>query len=146
MNRPAATAVIGASLTAALAVTGAGIVQASPATASHTLHFTSRELRTTPLGKTEMAEVDRDFAASKTLGFNATHCTFDFTTGVAHCNLAAAFKGGMLYGKIAVNGMQGTGKGTVTGGTGAYKGARGTVTSQPTSRKSDTKVTIVYHS
>lgn len=149
MNRhTAAAAVLGCTFAATLAVAGNAVVQASPSTThvhAHTLRFTTRELHTTALGKTEMAEADRLLAGGRTIGFGMTLCRFDFTTGVAHCNVTAAVKGGMLYGKIAVNGQQNTGTGSVTGGTGAYKDARGSIATHPARRKNETKVTITYH-
>ena len=51
---------------------------------------------------------------------------------------------GVIYARVTIDGEQGNPHGRITGGTGAYHGARGTVTGKPGKRPSDTKLTIVY--
>lgn len=143
MHRSAA--ILGVAVMTTAAVGGATMVHAAPSTTHHTLHFTSRSLHSTLLGKTKQVGTDRVLASGKTVGYDVTDCSFNFTTNIANCAVSAALQRGVLYARIAINGPNGSGHGKVVGGTGAFKGARGTVTSTPGSRKSDTSVTIVYH-
>jgi len=58
-------------------------------------------------------------------------------------NAAFDLKGGLLYATAATTNGGKTFKGKVTGGTGAFKGATGTITAKTISSKK-TAITIIY--
>jgi hypothetical protein len=74
-----------------------------------------------------------------------TSCRIHLTTRVADCQAAIARAGGMIFGHAKVDLATGAGHGVITGGTGKFKGVRGTIVTQASSPTS-TKVTLVYHS
>lgn len=129
---------------AALAATCTGLTAANAATKAHTLHLTSRTLVAQQKAN-KLTETDRVLVAGKTVGFSVSDCVFNFAIGQAACAGAVALPSGILYVKVKVNGQTGASTGVVTGGTGAYAGAKGTTTGKPGSRPSDTVITVVYH-
>jgi hypothetical protein len=82
--------------------------------------------------------------AGKTIGFDNLYLTFTSTTSASgHATLD--IKGGLLYATIATTNAGQTFSGKVTGGTGAFTGATGTVAAKAIN-KTGTKaaVTITY--
>jgi hypothetical protein len=120
---------------------------ASAHTATHTLKFVAVLKKLVIYTKTTVAEQDTDVnSAGKAIGFDELYATqTGKTTGTA--DIAYAETGGLLYGTLILTDNGAGAHGTVTGGTGAFKGASGTITATP-ANKSGTKsaVTITYTS
>jgi hypothetical protein len=139
---------IGAAATAiALCATGALVLPAvaSAHAATHTLKFVSVFKKLVIYTKTTVAEQDTDVnTAGKIIGFDELYATqTGKTTGTG--DIAYAENGGLLYGTLILTDNGARGHGTVTGGTGTFKGATGTITFKP-ANTSGTKdaVTITY--
>jgi len=116
---------------AALVLGGAGTLAvpavASTHAATHTLTFTARTLGQLSFGQTsaDLQETDVN-SAGKTIGFDEIYLSFtSMKTGRG--NAAFAFHGGLLYVTVATTNSGSTYTGNVTGGTGAFAGATGSV-------------------
>ena len=70
------------------------------------------------------------------------YCT-ETGTGTSNCHVAFAQKGGLLYAKFALADKTGVLKGAVTGGTGSFTHANGTLSGQAASQ-TDVKITLHY--
>jgi hypothetical protein len=118
---------------------------ASANTATHTLKFISVQKSSVGFGKTAGANQDTDVnAAGKTVGFDMIYFTATSATG-GTINVTVDTSGGFLYGTgtITNNGVFSNGK--VTGGTGSFKGATGTITAKDLNKAGTrTAVTIIY--
>jgi hypothetical protein len=132
----------------AAAVIGTTGVLALPAmasahNASHTLKFTAVTVKRAAFTKANFGLQETDVnSTGKTIGFDDVNYTI---TGPSSATAGVAFdtKGGFLYGTVATTNKGKTFKGKVTGGTGPYKGATGTITAKAIS-STKTAVTIVY--
>ncbi len=131
---------------AAVVLGGAGALAlpavASAHSAEHTLKFISVTVTALPFTQTAAGFQDTDVnSAGTTIGFDDLYVTMTGRNAGAG-NVVLDVKGGLLYGTIATaNGVTFTGK--VTGGTGAFTRASGTITAKEiTSTK--TAVTITY--
>lgn len=112
---------------------------ASASGASHTLKFTAKNKANHSFGKHGGGAFDKDVnAAHKVIGFDVT--TF---TGSRAADVALALQGGFIYGTLAFDKAGGL-TGDVTGGTGPYAHAKGTIAGQQTG-KNTTQVTVTYH-
>jgi hypothetical protein len=78
----------------------------------------------------------------KTIGFDDVYVTL-MGTNTATANVALDVKGGFLYGVVTTTDGGKTFSGKVTGGTGAFKGATGTITGKVIS-STKTAITIIY--
>jgi hypothetical protein len=118
---------------------------ASTRTTTHTLAFTSVTERSITLAKTTGAQQDNDVNAhGKIIGFDELYIAFNLKTGAGAGNVAVVTKGGMLFGTLKLTQSSITGR--VTGGTGKFKGARGTISAHNLNAKGTrTAVTIRYH-
>lgn len=115
---------------AALAVTGGLVLPAvaSAHTASHALEFIAVQKAKVTFTKTTGAEQDTDVTtAGKTVGFDVLY--YKTTPGhLAHVNWTVDTSGGFLYGTFTLSLTTGAlTDGKVTGGTGSYTGATGTL-------------------
>lgn len=133
----------------AVAMTGAFLLppaNARPVTRSHTLTFTSVRIAATQFSRPVSAQDDKDVSkAGKVIGFDVLRFSADPKTHAAAINVAADLAGGILYGKMTSNGSPDI-RGTVTGGTGAFKGAKGTITARSLDHTgARTAVTVTYH-
>jgi hypothetical protein len=134
----------------AVALLGAGAVVvpavASASSATHTLKFISVQKSTVMFTKTTGANQDTDVnAKGKTIGFDMLYfAATSATTGAV--NITGALNGGFLYGTGTVNFKTGAfTNGKVTGGTGAFAGATGTIKAKNLNAAGTrTAVTIVY--
>ena len=128
----------------ALAVVGAGPGTASAGATPHTLRLTAA-----PLGELQSSNHDvtagSDTHNGKATGFDASTCVVNVTTHRASCDVAVARVHGLIYAHATVSLSTGQGRGRVTGGTRAYKGATGTVTLAPGSAPKTIQVTLVFH-
>lgn len=141
--RKAGIVVATAGALAAGGYAAAGIATAAAASTSHTLRFVTHPVKDTQIGKSDV-EASKDTSNGKTLGYDVTDCIFNLSTGNATCHAAVARAQGLIYATFKVHNPQGgpsgpiTGK--VTGGTNAYKGARGTLTATPNANGTTTVV------
>jgi hypothetical protein len=134
---------------AAVVLGGAGALVlpavASAQSPTHTVKFISVEVKSLPFTQKAAGFQDTDVnSAGKTIGFDDLYVTMTGkNTGAGH--VALDIKGGFLYGAIATSNAGQTFSGKVTGGTGAFTGAAGTITAHAiTSQK--TAVAITYTS
>jgi hypothetical protein len=83
-------------------------------------------------------------AKGKVIGFDELYIAFNLKTGTGKGNVAVVTKGGVLYGTLRLT--QTSISGRVTGGTGKFAGARGTISARNLNAKGTrTAVTIRYH-
>jgi lipopolysaccharide export LptBFGC system permease protein LptF len=143
MRRPAM--MIAGLVCVAATGTGLAVGPAFSEPASHTLTFVSHNLDSLQTANNHVLQASEDEVAGVTVGFAASTCTDDFSTGVITCDIAAAGVPGMIYAHVSINTNNGQVTGKVTGGTDAYKAAKGTVRGQPGTQPGDTDITIVYH-
>jgi hypothetical protein len=144
-------------LRTSLAAIGAAVVLGStgalalPAVASahsqtHTLKFVSVTNKSIRLTKTSGAQQDTDVnAAGKTVGFDMLYfAAASASTGAVNATIDTA--GGFLYGTLTDNLKTGAiTNGKVSGGTGAFAGATGTIKAKNLNKAGTrTAVTITY--
>jgi len=118
---------------------------ASASSATHTLKFTAVQVKSVMFTKTTGANQETDVNAGKTVGFDVIYFAATSATSGA-VNITVDTSGGFLYGTATVSIKTGAiTNGKVTGGTGAFKGATGTITAKSLNT-SGTKhaVTITY--
>jgi hypothetical protein len=134
----------------AVALLGAGALVipavASASSATHTLKFISVTKSSVMFTKTSGAQQDTDVnAAGKTVGFDMLNFTATSATS-GSVGITGALNGGFLYGTGTVNFKTGAfSNGKVTGGTGAFAGATGTIKAKNLNKAGTrTAVTITY--
>ena len=132
----------------ALGGTGAFLLPAaaSPRVVTHTVKVISIRKDSASFSKTSSGQADLDVNhAGKTVGYDMLHFTFNPTTGQASGGVTLDTAGGFLYGVLRITNNPVI-HGRVTGGTGAFRGATGTITAKALN-KADTRtaVTITYH-
>jgi hypothetical protein len=140
------TSIIAAAAAVVLGGTGALMLPAvaSAHSSSTTLKFTAVQKATHSFSAATQAIQDTDVnAVNKTVGFDMLYVTAtSSTSGTA--NVTVDTKGGFLYGTFNINFKTGAvTNGKVTGGTGAFKGATGTITVKTISNTKHA-VTITY--
>jgi hypothetical protein len=133
----------------ALAGTGAFVLPAlaSTSSATHTLKFISVTKNAVGFTKATGGQQDTDVnAKGKTIGFDELYFKATSKTTVA-VNVALDTTGGLLYATLTFHFKTGTStNGKVTGGTGAFKGATGTITAKNLNKAGTrTAVTVKYH-
>jgi hypothetical protein len=142
------TSLAAAGAAVALGTTGAFLVPtlASAHSTTHTLKFIAVQKATVSFTKATEGIQETDVSkAGKTVGFDMLYFAVTSSTGAA-VNATVDTKGGILYGTFTVSLKTGAvTNGKVTGGTGAFKGATGTIKATALN-KSGTKhaVTITY--
>jgi hypothetical protein len=101
---------------------------ASAHSATHTLKFTALQKATIPFTKTTQGTQETDVSSTgKAIGFDMIYLAIKSSTA-ATANITGDFSGGFLYGTASVNLKPGViANGKVTGGTGAFQGATGTI-------------------
>ena len=140
---------------APLAVAGAAAVLSGTAafllpaaaganTATHTLKFTSVRQATAKFSKTVGAAQDKDVKNGTVIGYDMLRFAFNPKTNTASIGVALDTKDGFLYGVLRESGGAVT-HGKVTGGTGKYAGATGTITARSNNAATRSAVTITYH-
>ena len=134
---------------AAAVLAGAGAVMlpavASAHSTTHTLKFTAVQLSSTQFSQTTGGSAEKDInGAGKIIGFDAIHITANPTTHQPTAgSVALSTNGGFLYGTLKFTNNPVI-HGTVTGGTGTFKGATGTITGKSNQSGTRTAVTITY--
>jgi hypothetical protein len=124
------TPIIAAGAAVVLGTTGALVLPAvaSAHSTTHTLKFISVTKKSIMFTKTTGAQQDTDMnTAGKTVGFDMLYFkAVSATTGAV--NVTVDTNGGFLYGTLTINFKTGAiTNGKVTGGTGAFAGATGTI-------------------
>ena len=119
---------------------------ASTQTTTHTLRFTSVSGPGVNFTKTTSGQQDKDVnTKGKVIGFDEIYFSFNLKTGTGTGNVALVVRGGVLYGTLKLT--QSSISGRVTGGTGAFAHAKGTITAHNLNKAGTrTAVTIRYHS
>jgi hypothetical protein len=89
---------------------------------------------------------DKDLnKAGKVVGYDLLHAVFNPEKGTGAVNVVIATSGGFVYG-VATATASPVIHGTVTGGTGAFKGAAGTILAKNLNRAGTrTAITVTYH-
>ena len=143
MKIRATIAAIGAA--AALGLTGTILLPAAAGagTVTHTLTFTAVQKSQVKFSSTSSGSADLDVnKTGKAIGFDMLNFTVNPATGKVAAGVTVDTAGGFLYGVLQVSSGPVI-HGTVTGGTGAFAGAAGTITAtQKTATR--TAVTITY--
>ena len=116
---------------------------ASAHSATHTLKFTSVTVNSVQFTRASRALQDTDVnSKGKIIGFDDVNLTFtSMTSGTAA--VAIDVNGGFLYGTVTTTDSGKTFHGKVTGGTGAFTAATGSITGKAIT-SSKTAVTITY--
>jgi hypothetical protein len=144
---------IGAISAGALVASGVGGAVALSADAStssgvgaktHTIKFNSITKAGHQLSKNYFAGVDVDKKKGKVVGYDTISGTFDRSTQTIHIDVAVSLKGGLLYGKVSATGPSTDLSGKVTGGTGKFKGATGTIATHELPNGNTTQVTVKW--
>jgi hypothetical protein len=139
---------IAAAAAAALAGTAALMLpaQASPHVVTHTLKFISVEKASVNFTSTTGGVQDTDVnSKNKVVGFDMLYFA-PISKTVDAANVTLDWKGGFLYGTFRVNMTGAITDGKVTGGTGAFKGAMGTITAKDLNAAGTrTAVVVTYH-
>lgn len=137
--------------TAAAALIGVGAYMlpaaASTSTATHTLKFISVSKASVNFSKTTGAQQDTDVnSKGKVVGYDMLYFSIISKT-TAFISFTGDASGGFIYGTLLTNLKTGAVyDGKVTGGTGAFKGATGTVKAvNLNAAGTRTAVTITYH-
>ena len=135
---------------AALVGTGAFLLPAvaSPHSTTHTLKFTSVTKKSVMFTRTTGGMQDTDVnSVGKIVGFDMLYFRINKAGTGAALHLTLDTTGGFLYGTLSINFMTMViSNGRVTGGTGRFKGATGTIKAKNlNSAGSRTAVTITYH-
>ena len=134
----AAGAAIVLSTTGALALPALASVH----NASTTLKFTAVTNNAVAFISSTGSSQETDInSTGKTIGFDVVYFTVKGNS--ATVNAAFDIKGGLLYGTVTTTNGGKTFTGKVTGGTGTFKGATGTITAKTLPRHK-TAITIVY--
>jgi hypothetical protein len=133
----------------ALVGTGAFVIPAlaSASSTTHTLKFIAVSGKQQMFTKTTGGSQDVDVnAKNKIIGFDEIYFVLTSATS-ANVNVTLDTSGGMLYGTFKLNFKTGAiTNGKVTGGTGAFKGAKGTITAKNLNANGTrTAVTVKYH-
>jgi hypothetical protein len=139
------TSLAAAGVAAALG-TGALVLPAvaSASSATHTLKFTAVTNKSIMFDKTSGGSQETDVnAAGKTIGFDVLYFAAVSPT-TANINVTFDTTGGFLYGTATVSiKTNKVTNGKVTGGTGAFAGATGTITAKSVSKNHEA-ITITY--
>jgi hypothetical protein len=143
------TAITAVGTAIVVGATGVLVLPAAASThaATHTLKFVSVLKKLVIYTKATVAEQDTDVtSAGKTIGFDELYATqTGTTTGTAQ--IAYAETGGLLYGTLTLTHNGADAHGRVTGGTGTFKGATGTITAKAANESgTHSAVTITYTS
>lgn len=130
---------------AALAGAGALLVPAvaGASTTSHTMTFVAVVQGRANFSRTSFGEDDKNMRHGKVVGFDVIHGRVDPTTHTAHGQVALSARGGMMFGTLRFSNGPVT-RGRVTGGTGRFAGATGTIYARSLN-KADTRTAVTIH-
>lgn len=148
MSRKIAIAAVTGVAALSLAVTGASLAAATPAVhaSSHKLRFASVETAQKSFGATTFVSSDRDVRNGKVIGYDVVHVVFHPKTNTFSVTVAATFKAGTLYLVGTGSGESADFSGRITGGTGVFRGAHGTVAGRAYgAHDQNEKLVVDYH-
>jgi hypothetical protein len=134
---------------AAVVLGGAGALAlpavASASAATHTLKVTAVVTAQTVFSKGIAGQAENDLnSAGKIVGFDVAYIVVNPQTGTGSGNLTLDTSGGLLYGTLKLTSSPVI-HGTVTGGTGAFQGATGTIIGKALNTSGTrTAITITY--
>jgi hypothetical protein len=126
---------------------GVSAANASPsAPKTHTVSFISVQEAFHVYSQTVNAEQDKDVnKAGKVVGYDLLYFVANPKTETVKINFTAVTSGGFVYG-VATASESAVIHGTVTGGTGIFKGAAGTILAKNLNKAgTKTAITITYH-
>jgi hypothetical protein len=115
---------------AALTTAAAGLALDGPASAhavTHTMTFTNHQIADKIVDGVDVA-TDKNVQHGTLVGYDVTSCRINVSTHIARCTVALARGAGLMYARAHLNVVTGHGSGLVTGGTGRFAGATGTIT------------------
>jgi hypothetical protein len=140
---------IGAVGAAALIAGGGAFLVPAAASAhsvTHTLKFTAVTQKSASFSRSSAGQAENDInKAGKIIGFDVIYITFNPKTHRPSGGVTLDSSGGFLYGTLEFTNGPVT-RGRVTGGTGQFKGATGTITGKSLNKSGTrTAVTITYH-
>ena len=137
-------------ITAIAAITAGAFLMPAGASSNratrHTLRFTATVQQSTNFSPNSFGqdEVDTN-AAGQIIGFDVINGVFNPRTNTAKGRVAFSTRGGILYGSLRFSDGPVT-HGRVTGGTGKFKGAKGTIYGRNLNASGTrTAVTVTYH-
>jgi hypothetical protein len=129
--------------TAAIALPAASAHPLKPAAHTRTLGFTSVQEAQVSFSPTVGIAQDKDVNhAGKVVGYDTIRFNADPKTQTEVIGVTVNLKGGFIYGQL-IEGSSPVFHGTVSGGSGAYRGATGKITAK-TLDQDRTAVTITY--
>jgi hypothetical protein len=137
--------IVAAGAAVVLGTTGALVLPAVAGAhvASTTLKFIAVTNKHVTFTRSTFGMQETDVSSTgKTIGFDDVYVKITGANS-ATANVALDTKGGFLYGVVTTTDGGKTFKGKVTGGTGAFKGATGTITAKAIS-STKTAVTVIY--
>jgi hypothetical protein len=119
---------------------------ASTADESRTITFTSVEQAVHNYSQTSSSQQDKDVnGLGKVIGYDMLYTVFNPKTETAKLTFTAVLNGGFVYG-VATASSNPVSHGTITGGTGAFRGAKGTLRAKNLNKAGTrTAVIITYH-
>lgn len=121
-------AIVAGAAALGIAAIGLGLDGAASAHAvTHTMTFTNRQIADKVINDVDVAS-DKNLKHGTVVGYDVTSCRIDLDTHVAHCAVALSRPVGLMYARAHINVDTGRGGGAVTGGTGRFAGATGTIT------------------
>lgn len=117
-----------------------------PSATTHTLQFTSVQLKSINFSKTRFGQSDADIdSAHKVIGFDTLNGVFDPETNTVRIDVSFDTKGGFMYFHLHSTSPT-TFAGNMTGGTGKFKHAEGSLVASNLNKSGTrTAVTITYH-
>jgi hypothetical protein len=141
--------IIAATITAGtVAIVGGGAAfAATSASSSHTLKLTSKTTSMRQFGP-DFVSADKDIKAGHVVGADVISGKVTYTKKVHSItgSIAVALKSGELYATFTGNPDTNALAGTLTGGTGRYKGVSGTISGKAVKGSStEDKLVIKYH-
>jgi hypothetical protein len=118
---------------------------AQPLTHTHTLRFTTVEQAQVQFSPTLSIAEDKEINhAGQVIGYDVIRFNFNPKTTTAVIGVTIDLQGGFLYGQLH-QGSSPVSHGTVSGGSGAFRGATGTITVKALDQNDDrSAVTITY--
>ena len=126
----AATGLLAAGLGGAAALDSASATHSAATSAAakvHTWNFVAIQSGSHNFGRTTFGGTDKDRAHGEFAGFDVISGKFNIRLRTVAIDFALARRGGLMYGHVSGT-AAGVYTGTVTGGSGRFKGATGTVT------------------
>ncbi len=137
----AGAALAATTATAAILATTAD-AGAHPAPARvQTQHFHAKATAQLPTGKASFVLAEQDVVGSTIIGHDVLYC--QATRTHSNCQIAFAQNGGLIYAQFLMRDSDHTLHGAITGGSGRYRHAHGTIAGQVLSQ-TNVRVTLRY--